>query len=187
MLPSSDSDSSQIDLFSPELAVRKPGANYHISFDGAYYSVPYYLFQEMVIVRATKCSIDILNNSGLCVASHNRTYTRRKYVTDPSHLPGIYYSVFYDNRYDAAKLRSWAKHFGNNTFQVIDSLLASKQFEEHAYKSCIAILQLSKKYGSSILERSCRIALSSGVYSLSAIQKIAKIEFDKRYKEGTKR
>ena len=174
-----DPDPTQLDLFSPELAVRKVGVNYHVSFDGAYYSVPFSFYGEMVIIRASRCSIDILANSGFRIATHDRSFTRRVYVTDPSHLPGVYYSVFYDNRYDAAKLRSWAKHFGNSTFQIIDVMLTSKTFEEHAYKACMAVLQLSKKYGSSILERACKLALSSEVYSYSGIQKIAKAEYVK--------
>ena len=181
------SDPRQLDLFTPELAVRKVGPNYHVPFDGAYYSVPFSYYGEMVIVRASKCSIDILASGGYCVASHNRSFTRREYVTDPSHLPGVYYSVFYDNRYDAAKLRSWAKYFGSSTHEIIDILLASTVYEEQAYKKCMAVLQLSKKYGSSILESACRSALSTQSYSFSAIQKIAKIEYD-RYKTilGTK-
>ena len=179
-----DSTPLQMDLFSPELALRKVGANYHVPFDGAYYSVPFSLYAETVIVRASKCSVDILVSSGFCVASHNRSFTRRKYVTDPSHLPSVYYSVFYDNRFDAAKLRSWAKYFGNSTYQVIDAMLSSKVFEEHSYKACMAVLQLSKKYGSSILERACGIALSVSVepFSYGAIQKIAKSEHDKHIK-----
>ena len=176
---SSDKASTQLDLFKPELALRKLGVNYHVPFDGAYYSVPSYLYNETVIVRATKCSIDILNCHGSCVASHNRSYTKRKYVTNPSHLPGIYYSLFHDNRYDGAKLRSWAKSFGENTFQVIDIMLQSKTYEEHAYKSCIAVLQISRKYGRFILDRACRTALSSKVFNFAAIQKIAKAEYDK--------
>jgi len=174
-----DSDPRQLDLFTPELAVRKVGANYHVPFQGAYYSVPFSYFGEMVIIRASRCSIDILASSGFCVATHNRSFARREYVTNPSHLPGVYYSIFYDNRYDAAKLRSWAKYFGSSTHQIIDILLASTVYEEQAYKKCIAVLQLSKKYGSSILERACRAALSTQSYSFSAIQKIAKIEHDR--------
>ena len=174
-----DSDPLQLDLFSPELAVRKVGANYHVPFDGSYYSVPFSLYGEMVIVRASKCSIDILVSSGFCVATHNRSFSRRKYVTDPSHLPAVYYSVFYDSRYDAAKFRSWAKYFGNSTSQVIEVILASKPFEEQAYKTCMAVLQLSKKYGSSILEHACRNAVSSNLFTFSAIHKLAKAEYDK--------
>ena len=116
------------------------------------------------------------------MATHNRSFTRREYVTNPSHLPGVYYSIFYDNRYDAAKLRSWAKYFGNSTHDIIDILLASAVYEEQAYKKCMAILQLSKKYGSSILEKACRAALSTQSYSFAAIQKIAKIEYDRHKK-----
>ena len=175
----SDNDCIQLELLPPELAVRKVSSNCHISFDHAYYSVPHRFYSKMVIVRATNSSIDILDSDGQCVASHNRSYSSHKYVTDPSHLPGAYYSLFYDNRFDGAKLRSWAKQYGNNTFQVIDTILQSKPFEEHAYKSCIAVLQLSKKYGSFILECACRTALSSKVYNFHAIHKIAKAEYDK--------
>ena len=178
-----DPDPTQLDLFSPELAVRKVGVNYHISFDGAYYSVPFSFYGNMVIIRASRASIDILDSNGFCIATHDRSFISRKYITNPSHLPGVYYSVFYDNRYDAAKLRSWAKHFGNSTFQVIDAMLASKTYEEHAYKACLAVLHLSKKYGSSILERACRLALPSEIYSYSAIHKIAKAEYTKHIKK----
>jgi len=179
----SDKDFVQLELFTPELAVRKVSSNAHISFDGAYYSVPHCFYNECVIVRATKNFIDILDSNGKCVASHSRSFVRRKYVTDPSHLPPSYYSVLNnDGRYDGAKLRQWAKYFGHNTFQVIDCMLERKPFEEHAYKSCMAVIQLSKKYGASILEHACRIALSSNIFNFVAIQKIAKAEYDKLYK-----
>jgi len=171
----------QLDLFPPELAVRKVGANCHIAFDGAYYSVPHSLYGEMVIVRAKKYAIDILDSTGKHVATHNRSCAKRRYITDPSHMPGIYYSVFYDDRYDGAKLRKWAEDIGDKTCEVIDSLLSKKRFEEHAYKSCMAILQLSKKYGSSILEKACAHALAAGSYNFSAVQKLAKIEYGKRF------
>ena len=171
----------QLDLFPPELAVRKAGANCHIAFDGAYYSVPHSLYGETVIVRAKKSTVDILDNTGKCVAAHNRSYVKRRYITDPSHIPGIYYSAFYDDRYDGAKLRKWAVGVGDKTCEVIDSLLSKKQIEEHAYKSCMAILQLSKKYGPSILEKACAQALAAGSYNFAAVQKLAKIVYDTRF------
>jgi len=179
-----DSSCFQLELFQPELALRKLGANYHVLFDGAYYSAPHDFYNEMVIVRATKDSVDILNSFGQCVASHNRSYSRRQYVTDPSHLPDERNSIFNDNRYDGTRLRSWAKRYGNNTFQVIDTMLSRETFEEHAYKSCMAVLQISKKYGPSILESACRLAVSSGVYFHSyAIQKFAKAEYERVHKK----
>lgn len=175
---------AQLDLFQPELALRKTGSSYHVTFDGVYYSVPHYLHKETVIVRATKDFIDILDSYGQCVASHNRSYSRRQYVTDPAHLPDVRNSNFNDDRFDGARLRCWAKRFGNNTFHVIDTMLSRETFEVHAYKSCMAVLQISKKYGPAILESACQLAISSGVYFyFRAIQKLAKAEYDKVHKK----
>jgi len=176
----SDPNYIQLDLFPPELAVRKVGANSHIGFDGAYYSVPHFLFGEKVIVQAKKSTIDILDYNGKCVASHNRSHVKRKYTTDPSHMSNVYHSIIYDDRYDGAKLRKWAESVGDYTYQVIDSLLIKKKIEEHAYKSCMAILQLSKKYGNLLLEKACAYALESRKCNFTAIQKFVKTEYDMR-------
>ena len=163
----------------PDLAVRKVSANCHISFDGVYYSTPHSLYGQMVFVRADKFSVDILDYNGTCVASHVRCFVKRKYITDPSHMPKFYYSIFHDERYDGAKLRKWAQDIGVNTYKVIDSTLSNKQIEEHAYRSCMAILQLSKKYGNPILEKACVRALDSGFYNFYTIKKLAEIEYDR--------
>jgi len=176
-----DLNDIQLDLFPPELVVRKVGANSHVSFDGAYYSAPHSLYNEMVIVRASKNTIDILDNNGQRVASHIRSNIKRRYVTDPSHMPASYYSLFYDQRYDGAKLRSWAKNIGNKTFQVIDLILERQQIEEHAYKTCMAILQLSKKYGAPLLEAACSRSLGNSSVSFSAVQRFIKLAYEKRF------
>jgi len=183
MRPSPDPLQLELDLSPPQLAIRKVGANAHISFDGAYYSAPIAYYNEMVFVRASSSAIVILDSYGRHIASHKRTFTRHKYVTDRAHLPPLYYSVFLeDGRYDGAKLRSWATYFGSYTSKLIDAMLERKNIEEHAYKSCMAVIQLSKKFGSAILERSCKIALSSNIYNFYEIQKIAKTEYVKLYK-----
>ena len=51
-------------------------------------------------------------------------------------------------------------------------MLSDKQFEEHAIKSCMAILHLTEKYGDSILEKACGIALDSGYFNYSVIRKL---------------
>jgi len=156
-----------------ELAARKVGASMHIGYGGAFYSVPSSLFNQMVFVRASNDSINILNSDGDCVATHKRTYIKRRYITVASHMPQYYLSQLLDiSCYDGAKLRSWAGNIGHYTFLVIDKLLKLRQFEEHSYKSCMAVLQLSKKYGSSNLESACQSALNSSVCSFYAIKKL---------------
>jgi len=169
----------QTHLFPPELVVRKVGANCHVSFDGAWYSVPHAFYNEMVIVRASKDVIDILDNNGQRIASHFRSSAKRRYVTDPTHMPASYYSLFYDQRYDGAKLRAWAKNIGKKTFMAIDTILERQQIEEHAYKTCMAVLQLSKKHGASRLESACTRALDNKSVSFAAILRFIKADIEK--------
>jgi len=167
-----DLDVLQLNLFPGELVARKVSSNSHIAFQGVYYSVPHALLKTMVIVRATKYTIDILDSSGLCVAVHRRCYTKRTYVTDPSHMPPFYYSLLGTTCFDGALFRDWAKHIGDSTYQLIDTLLSNKQIEQHAYKSSMAILQLSKKYGSKNLNSACALALLHGKASYYSVRKI---------------
>ena len=161
----------QLDLFPPVLAVRKVGANCHVAFDGAHYSVPHYLFKSMVFVRASDTFVDILDQYGHCVASHNRSYKKHAYVTVPSHMPVYYLSLADAGAYDGAMFRKWAKNIGENSFRLIDSLLCDTLIEEHAYKSCMAILQLSKKFGRKRLNDACGLALAANRLNFSAVRK----------------
>jgi len=125
----------------------------------------------MVVVRATASTIDILDSNGICVASHNRCFIKRTYITDPSHMPPFYYSSLDIGCYDGAMFRKWAKHIGDKTYQLIDGLLSNKPVEQQAYKSCMAILQLARKYGARRLNSACNLALLSGRCNFYTVRK----------------
>ena len=61
----------------------------------------------------------------------------------------------------------WARNIGVQTYAVIDYLLSSQITEEQAYRSCMGVLQCSKKYGDERLEATCTkaIALNSCTYT----------------------
>jgi len=144
-----------------DLAARKVGASCHIGFSGVNYSVPSRYYGQMVFIRASAHTIDVLNCDGLCIASHNRCFVKRAYITNPEHMPPYYLSQNQPLCCDGAKLRQWADEIGVNTFLVIDHLLNKCSFEQHAYKTCLAILLLSKKHGRRRLEHACRAACIS--------------------------
>ena len=164
-------DFLQLNMFPAVLAARKVGSNSHIAFEGVNYSVPHDLLHSMVVIRATDSTIDILDSNGICVASHKRCFIKRTYITDPSHMPPFYYSSLDIACYDGAMFRKWAKHIGDKTYQLIDELLTNKPIEQHAYKSCMAILQLSRKYSASRLNSACNRALLSGKCNFYAVRK----------------
>ena len=153
-----------------DLAARKVGASCHIGFSGVNYSVPCSYYGHMVFVRASADTIDILNYDGLCIASHKRCFVNRAYITNPEHMPPYYLSQNHPLCYDGAKLRQWADEIGINTFLVIDHLLNKQSIEQHAYKTCLAVLLLSKTHGKHRLERACRATCLSSV-SYKSIKK----------------
>ena len=164
-------DVLQLNMFPAVLATRKVGSNSHVAFEGVNYSVPHELFHTMVVIRATASTIDILDSNGICIASHKRCFIKRTYVTDPAHMPPFYYSSLDIDCYDGAMFRKWAKHIGDKTFELIDEMLTNKPIEQQAYKSCMAILQLSRKYGARRLNSACYHALLSGRCSFFAVRK----------------
>ena len=174
-------DVLQLDPHPAVLAARKVGSNAHVAFEGVNYSVPHDLFHAMVIVRATDSIIDILDSNGVCVASHKRCFIKRTYITDPSHMPPFYYSSLDIACYDGAMFRKWAKHIGDKTYQLIDELLLNKPIEQQAYKSCMAILQLSRKYGARHLNSACNHALLSGRCNFYTVRKLLTSEAEQHF------
>ena len=51
-----------------------------------YYSVPYTLVHQKLELRATKATVEVYKG-GRRVASHAREHGRRRYITDPAHMP----------------------------------------------------------------------------------------------------
>jgi hypothetical protein len=78
------------------------------------------------------------------------------------------------NRFDGKRFRSWASSIGINTFYVIDAMLREREIEETAYRSCMGILQFSRKNGNSRLEAACSKARRMGNISYSVISNILK-------------
>src|SRR5207245_4640312 len=60
--------------------------DYHIVFDGNFYSVPYTLVQQLVEVRSTPTTVEIFHK-GNRIASHLRSRGRGQTITMGEHSP----------------------------------------------------------------------------------------------------
>ena len=159
--------------------LRRTPPNYHVEYDGFYYSVPYVLYKQLVTIRATAVTIEILNDNRERVALHRRRRTGSRYVTILSHMPAHHRHQHDANHFDGAKYRMWARNIGVHTFAAIDQLLSSQNVEEQAYRSCMGILQCSKKYGNERLEAACAKAITINSCTYSTITTILKNGQDK--------
>jgi len=154
-----------------DVTSRMVGDNCFVQYGGFHYSVPYQFCKRNVILHASESEIFIYDLNGVFIASHKRT-GNTKYIMDPCHMPPKYKLFGYDV-YTGEKYVEWAAHIGDNTRFVIELLLATADCEQLAFKTCMAILQLSKKFGNSRLESACKTAKLFSRVSYCAIKKFA--------------
>jgi len=159
-----------------DIVARSVGDNYHVEYAGFYYSVPYTLHKERVILRATTKTIEILDKNHIRMASHKRRLAASdgRYVSNEDHMPPNHRAVYQSRQFDGNRYRSWAKNIGENAFFIIDNLLTSGKIEEQGFKSCMGVLQLSKKYSDARLESACRRARALGSHTYSTVKTILK-------------
>ena len=134
--------------------------NYHIEYDGHYYSVLYSYCGKPAILKATPSEIRICDQYNRLICRHKRSYDSFPlYITENSHMrpEHLYYKEV--NEKDGAYYRRWASVFGPNMSEFIDRLLKQPKHEEQAYNSCAGILHSVKDVPHGIVEETARQCL----------------------------
>ena len=89
--------------------------DYHLEFDAHYYSVPYQLVGKRVDVRAIATIIEVFHK-GRRVASHQRSFRRGGFTTDPVHRPSAHR---YYAEWSPSRLIRWAEKIGPQTATLV--------------------------------------------------------------------
>jgi transposase len=158
----------------PTYAQRRVPNNYHVEYAGFHYSVPHQYYKQQVTIKATYSVIEVYADRLNRIAIHERRYTGSRYSTERSHMPSNHQAQQEAARFDGKRYRSWASSIGANTFYVIDTLLKEREVEQTAYRSCMGILQFSRKDGNVRLEGACARARQLGNISYGVIRNILK-------------
>jgi transposase len=154
--------------------------DYHIDFEKHYYSVPHTLIREEVYVRATERTIEIFFKNRR-VASHRRTNARGRHTTISEHMPPSHQTCLRRQEYQEwspDRFTHWAETIGPHTVQLVQALLASRKHPQQAYRSCMGILRLAKRYSQERLEAACRRALPAGIHSYKGVKNILDAKLD---------
>jgi len=136
--------------------------NYHVEFEGFYYSVPYAFFRQEVTIRATAAMIEIISGGRERIALHQRRYSGKRYVTQPEHMPENHRRQQENSNRTGRDYLEWAATIGGSTKEVISRMLKAQEFEVTAFRSCMGVLQYAKKFNPEKLEKACSQALQMG-------------------------
>lgn len=155
-----------------EFIDRRVPDNYHVAWEGFYYSVPYTLYKHTVTLCISGNVIEILDENGDRVATHERRHTGSRYATIPEHMPPNHRHHAEFQGFDGRRYTDWARKIGENTYAVVAGLLKKQAVEEQAYRSCMGILQMSRTYGSERLEAACAAAMELGKPNYSTVRNL---------------
>jgi hypothetical protein len=72
------------------------------------------------------------------------------------------------------RLKNWASKIGINTVKFVDHMIKSRAFPQQAFRACLGLLRLGKKYGDMRLEKACKKALLTGATRYQQVDSILK-------------
>jgi transposase len=142
--------------------------------DKHYYTVPCELIGKRVKVAYNSKTVEIYYQMKH-VASHNRDTKKGARTMVSAHLPA---NIQFVNELNLDKLISWATSIGKSTQEMITYIIDTRSHPDQARKSCMGILQMSKKVGRDRLENACQRALYYASYGYRVIKGILEKKLD---------
>lgn len=142
--------------------------DYHVAANGAWYSVPYTLIGKDVMVCITATMVAILHD-GKRVASHARTHLKNVYITLDVHRPPSHQKHL---KWTPERMQRWGESIGKRTGEMIEAIIRSAVHPDQAYRRCLGLLRLSKRYGNERLEPACDRALKLQAISYQSVKNI---------------
>ena len=143
--------------------------------------MPWQYTGKRVTVIYTSDVVEIYNSNNERIAFHKRDRTINGYTTLPEHRHPDH--KFYSD-WSPERITNWSMKIGNDAKDMIEKVLASREYPEQAFKSCLGVLSLAKKYGNDRLNMACRRALSFNYYSYKAVKNILEKGLDKIEEEA---
>jgi len=159
----------------------KPGIDYHVEVEKRFYSVPHTLSNHILELRITATMVEAIHK-GCRVAIHPR-YGESRYSTLDEHMPKSHRA---HREWSPGRFLSWAEKVGPFTAQVVKQLLEDRPHPEHGYRACLGVLNLSRRYALTRLEKACKRALWIHSPTYKSISSILKQGLDEQPLEDDK-
>lgn len=154
--------------------------NSYVTLNKHHYSVPTQYVGKRVDIVYDAQTLEIYHGF-THVATHHRDDTPYEYTRKASHnLPGRQGS--YDGDIDA--LLEQAAQIDNIVLHYLKAVIADKRYPALAYRACLGIMNLEKKYGQQRLVSGCAAAMDAHALTISEITHILETGADASYLPG---
>lgn len=153
-----------------ESKVCRVNVDYHIELNKSYYSVPYQLIREQVMVYHSRKTVEIYHDNHR-VAVHPRTYKIGKYMTISEHMPSSHRA---HADWTPSRIISWGNSFGDHTGRLMEKIMEAKPHPENGFRTCLGILNHARKVETQVVEAASRKMLELRSYRLAHFREIIK-------------
>jgi transposase len=144
----------------------KVNLDYHIVFEGHYYSVPHTLVRQEIRVRASETMVQIFHH-GQPVALHPRSRVQGRFSTCAAHMPANHRFIL---TADGDWFQREAEKIGPHTAAYFTALLRSRPYPQQAYRACLGILDLARKHSHANLETVCERLRPAQLFSYTDVK-----------------
>lgn len=139
--------------------------DYHVHYQRHYYSAPHQFVGETLELHASDTLIELYFHQR-CIATHPRR-NGHGFTTDPAHMPERHRA---QQRWSPERLKRWAQQLGPDVTDWVTRQLERRPHPEQAYRTCLGLLQLSKRYPADQLNAACQQANQTGLVRLKQVK-----------------
>ena len=162
--------------------------NYHLLYDGHYYSVLYTYYNSPAILKASPSEIRICDKNNRLICSHKRSYNPfPKYITDDTHMPPNHQYYHEINNRNGDYFRKRAFVFGPYMEKLIDAVLHSSRHEEQAYNSCNGILHCCDGISKGLCEEAAKTCVEFHTCQYSYFKRVLTDMLNKNSSPGSEK
>jgi transposase len=154
----------------------KVNIDYHVEFDGHYYSVPHRLVRTTVELRVTASLVECFA-ANQRVACHALSHRRGGFTTVAEHMPASHRAHL---EWTPQKLIDWGRRIGVSAAAVVTWQLEHRPHPEQGYRACLGLQRLAREYTPARLEAACTRALAIRSPTYRSVASILKNGLDRQ-------
>ena len=150
--------------------------DYHIAFEGHYYSVPQQHVGQVVELRITATSVEVLLRRQR-IAAHARSHQPGGYTTVAEHMPVRHRA---HAQWSPSRLIAWGLRIGVATGELVRWQMEHRAHPEQGYRACLGLMRLGREYGQDRLEAASARALAIRSPTYTSVSSILKNGLDRQ-------
>lgn len=141
--------------------------NYYVYLkpDLHYYSVPVQYIGKMVLITYNNHLIEIYHDN-IRIAMHIRNRKPYDYTVDKAHRPPNHQFIA---EWNTERFIHWSQKIGPEAQAVVEKIFETKAHPEQGFRTCMGILNLTKKHPKDDFLKACKKALYTGCISYKFI------------------